>query len=234
MVHFISFASLLFYPTLRRIEKEAKESGFFNFVKTYNEENLSSDILNYCLSNHRGYGFWIWKPYIVNEYMNSMNDNDILVFCDAGCHINVRGKKRFDEYLEILKTNDIITFELGHKNKSWTKMDTFVKLNSLDLLEYSQMVGGIFLLKKTDNTVSFVKEWLDICINNKNLIDDSPSLIKNDPTFNNNRHDQSIFSLLIRRRNPVIFSDETYEFSKSKNYSFPLNATRFKGDFMKF
>ena len=32
----------------------------------------------------RGYGYWIWKPYIVSKMMSRLNDGDILVYTDAG------------------------------------------------------------------------------------------------------------------------------------------------------
>lgn len=36
-------------------------------------------------------GYGIWKPYIVNQKLSEIYDNDILVYLDAGCSINIRG-----------------------------------------------------------------------------------------------------------------------------------------------
>ena len=35
----------------------------------------------------RGGGYWIWKSHIIKK-INEINDNDILIYLDAGCSIN--------------------------------------------------------------------------------------------------------------------------------------------------
>ena len=79
-------------------------------------------------------------------------------------------------------------------------MDTFeyygAKHNE-SIIETEQLVGGIYVIRKCQHTVDMVNEWYDGCCN-YNLIDDSPSSIPNDPSFNENRHDQSIFSVVLK------------------------------------
>ena len=53
--------------------------------------------------------------------------------------------------------------------------------------------------KKNSYSIDFLNSWINIFENHFNLIDDSPSKIKNFEGFVENRHDQSVFSLLCKK-----------------------------------
>jgi hypothetical protein len=36
------------------------------------------------LTSPRGAGYWLWKPYVVNEIMKHCKENDVLIYSDAG------------------------------------------------------------------------------------------------------------------------------------------------------
>ena len=66
------------------------------------------------------------------------------------------------------------------------------------------------------------------------LVDDSPSRIPNHPSFCENRHDQSCFSLIRKTRGCIILEDETwkgdnYEWNHSWIMSKPIHAKRIRG-----
>ena len=112
IINFLSFANELYYDNLDRIRQEALNFNIFNIVYTYRNTDLKTffpeflDIHeNYMLNNHRGYGYWIWKPYIILKTLESMNENDILVYTDAGCTLNKNGMNRFYEYIDMVKNN---------------------------------------------------------------------------------------------------------------------------------
>ena len=99
-IHFITYGNDKFKQAKERILKEAKEFGEFKSITGYGPESLPKffntkykDILNLS----RGGGYWIWRPIIIHNALQKMNDNDFLVYLDAGCSINSKGKKRFNE-----------------------------------------------------------------------------------------------------------------------------------------
>jgi hypothetical protein len=98
------------------------------------------------------------------------------------------------------------------------------------IIETEQLVGGIYVIRKCQHTVDMVNEWYDGCCN-YNLIDDSPSSIPNDPSFNENRHDQSIFSVVRKKYGTEMTDfDETY-FDKDwygASIKYPFWSTRLK------
>ena len=206
MIHFLSFASSNLAPTLKRIGKEAEESRFFDKIYLYDEHKLDKKFRKahkqYFRENPRGYGYWIWKPYLILKTMKEMMaDGDILVFLDAGCEIHAEGKKRWQEYIEYLDKADCILFD--HENffvRQLTKMDLLAHFGvdaDEEVLNRRQFMGGVQIIKKTAFTVPFYEKWLACCEQHKTtLLNDAPSLRTERPDFIGNRHDQAILTLL--------------------------------------
>jgi hypothetical protein len=231
MIHFISFADKKFKRTLDRVNQEALISNYFDIVNVYCEDNLDNDHLIYCLNNNRGFGFWSWKSVIVLKKLNEIEFGDILVYSDAGNTINHTAEKKFKEYIDFLlnESNDSIFFQMGHLEKTFSKMDLIDYLKSYELLETGQITACCFFIKKTERTIKLIKQWNDICINNKNLIDDSPSIIPNDSSFFDHRHDQSILSVLVKKMGITPFpEDDTYKYASHNDNTYPINCTRIK------
>ena len=101
-----------------------------------------------------------------------------------------------------IKDELIIGSSYPSEEKKWTKMDLieYLGMNNEECLNSYQYQGGVNLFYKCDLTMRFVKEWFNICCK-YSLLDDSPSIIPNDPSFCEHRHDQSIFSILFKKYN---------------------------------
>jgi hypothetical protein len=100
---FLTFANKKLWRSSNRIINQAKKLNYFDDLINTNEDNLNINfkikhfkILN---ENTRGYGYWIWKPRIILDILTSLNENDILLYCDAGCHLNKNGIKILNEYI---------------------------------------------------------------------------------------------------------------------------------------
>ena len=66
--------------------------------------------------------------------------------------------------------------------------------------------AGAMILKKTNNTVSIINEWLTMC--SCDDITDRPSIIPNNADFIDHRHDQSLLSILVDKFNIPLYSFE--------------------------
>lgn len=232
MITFLSFADNKYNATLERIKNEALSSSFFDEVKTYTENDLPDELKNFCTSNKRGFGYWIWKPYFVYKTISEINEDDILVYSDAGCKINQEGKNRFDEYVEMVKNNHYanISFQMGHLEKRFTKGEVFKYFDAYDQLDTGQIANCAIILRKNEHTVSLIKLWYDTCINERHLITDSPSSVPNDPLFYDHRHDQSIFSVIRKKYGTIFLDDETYKLDNNGSFDtkFPIHCSRIK------
>jgi hypothetical protein len=178
---------------------------------------------------------WKWKSYFVKKTLEKMEDGDILVYADSGCHLvnNPIALDRLDKYIKLCQNLPCgnLAFQMCFPEKSYTKMDLFKFLNEdNDSMKNSgQLVGGIFVLKKCDNVVNLINEYYELC-NNNSLIDDSPSILPNDPSFVAHRHDQSLFSILRKKRGCILIPDETWfpNFMSPEAMSKPILATRIR------
>ena len=235
--YFITFGgpSKKYHYAVNRIKKEAENLDIYDRIIGYTEKDLKENKKFwdkhgiFLESNPRGYGFWLWKSFLIKKTLKEMENNDILVYVDAGCTLNKNGNKRLLEYFDIVINSNlaILSFELEYDEKSYTKMDILQELNAFELMDTKQLVGGIFIIRKCERTVNLVKEWYKLC-SNYHLISDEPSKIPNEPEFIENRHDQSIFSLLRKKRGTEILSDETYFYPDWEFYgkNYPIWAYR--------
>lgn len=234
---FISFGDRKYKPTLKRIKNEAINSGFFSDVKVLSDKNLGEEYKKKYSDRLklRGFGYWMWKSYIIKEEISNLNDGDIMVYADAGCTINNLAKQRFTEYIEYITSSKSGILVFSQENlieRYYTKADllSFTKtLQDKNITDSPQFCGGIFILKKCISSVQFVEKWFDLCHNHFHLITDEPSKTDNLNGFITHRHDQSAFSVLAKQYNPIIISaNETYT---QKNFKvdlkdYPFWATR--------
>lgn len=204
---FITFGSHNNYIDAgQRLVKQAKELNIFTEIILYTADDLKKDVdfwnkhNIFIKNNRRGYGYWLWKSYIIKKTMENMNDGDILLYLDCGCEIDYKKKEDLIKHINLVKTNKIIYTTTGGKEKDWNKMDLIVKLDmKKDIyLDTKQHQAGVLLFLVCDETRKFVNEWYKIGCDYHN-IDDSPSMISNVPSFREHRHDQSIFSLLLKK-----------------------------------
>jgi len=194
-----------------RLSNQIKKLELFDsiIIKTdldlKKDSNFWSQHGNFISNNKRGYGFWLWKPYIILRLMEQMEDGDILLYLDSGCEVDYRSKQNFISLFEQVKKDYIIGTH-GLKNgwweKEWNKIDILIHMGMLndDILNSAQRQAGTNMYLKCEKTVDLVKEWYEIAASyNYHLIDDSPSISPNLPSFKEHRHDQSIFSLLTKK-----------------------------------
>lgn len=212
-IHFVSFASSNLILTLKRIESEAKKCNFFDQIHTYTEKDIPEFMEqhnDFIYKNKKGFGYWIWKPYIVLKVLNTIEEGDILVFLDAGCSINSKGKDRFNEYVNMCINSEYknICFQYTHYTEiQYTKKAVLEHLNvPIEHQNSGQLIGGVFMLQKCDFTKKLIEEYYNNCCI-YNLLNDE--ILENEnKDFIANRHDQSIFSCIRKIYGTVYIKNE--------------------------
>jgi hypothetical protein len=195
MKYFINYASNGFFKSQ---EEGLRCAALFGFkTKGYTNSDIDNDFFQKnkeILLSKRGAGYWLWKPYIILDAFNSIEDGDYLVYMDSGARFVGDPTK----YLESIDENGILAFSMVQKTSKWTKGDCFYMINSdnkKSFEEANQLQGTYMFFRKCDKSIAFVKEWLSFC--ETSLITDSPNeKMQNFPDFIEHRHDQAIFSLL--------------------------------------
>lgn len=184
----------------------------------------------------RGYGYWNWKARMIRHYMESMDDGDIIFYCDAGVYWNSTPQvlKRFAEYVEMLTRGGVLSFQEPYKESDWTKGDIFDAVGVYDddkICSSLQLWTGCIGIKKTVATTKFVEKWQKLNSIDRELVTDKRSVKTNKEGFKENRHDQSTFSVLVKTYPHIEISHtETQPADKdwSKLDNFPIQARRHK------
>lgn len=177
-----------FEGLFRLTDKELKQTVFY-------EENKM------VLDQPRGAGYWLWKPYIILEVLNYLNEDDILFYLDSGDTFLTGTKNKIEE---LMKDKDIVVSTSFFTQKDYTKRDCFHFMDCDEEKYWNahQAEAGILVLKNNSNTKNFIYEWLNYCKDPRILTDMSNTCGKpNLEGFIDHRHDQSILTNLCIKHN---------------------------------
>jgi len=195
----INYADKGFIESRRKLKESALNIGGLDEVIEYGPNDIDESFKKECskhFENTRGAGLWIWKPYLILKTLNKMDEEDILVYCDAGATFT----DSIIPYIEKMK-DSIMLFYAPYKEWSsneYTKMDVFKELNCMEnknVTHGTQIEAGFIILKNNNKSKEFIQKWLDL-VKNYHLISDEPSIEPNFPEFKEHRHDQSLLSAL--------------------------------------
>ncbi|MCC8423668.1 hypothetical protein [Mucilaginibacter sp. UR6-11] len=214
----------------------AEVSGFFDEVHVFTPQDLDPQFKHHfrdILNCPRGGGYWIWKPWLMHKMFNVLHNDDMLVYCDAGCTINSHGKERFKQYLELVSDSDTgsLGFELPHKEIEYTKQEVIEYFNASDeILKSDQLMATSVILKKCGHADFLIEKWYQTLLEKPSLFTDAKDLTIQNNQFIDHRHDQSVFSVIRKIYGSEVIPDDTYflDFNKHGMLS-PIWATRRRG-----
>ena len=227
----------------RRLARQAHESGWFHEVLAYDEKSLRSDFPDFARthirvlnSRVRGFGWWIWKPFLISKalQMGASLGLDGVIYLDAGFELNPdheRSQSRLSGYFSRAKDQGgVFAMHLtGHSELAWSRSIVMDRFSLGPAARLAPQVQATPVLSCDDEAAGFVNGWLEACIENDYaLVRDAPQDEVNDQTFREHRHDQSIFSCMLKARGIPTIPDETYwapDWSKSGS-NYPLWAAR--------
>lgn len=232
-IHLISFGCDKYTKSKVRLYNEALQTNWFKTITIYTPEDIDIEFKNKhkdIFKYPRGYGYWIWKNYFIKKKLNEIDDDDILLYIDCGCIINKDAEKRFFEYIELINNSDkdILSFELNHKENNWTINEIFELFNISEndnIYNSNQLLASTRFFKKTNNSLKLIDELCNIIDNNDELLTDNFNKIQKNKNFKENRHDQSMSSVFLKKNNASInIDDETYPYNKN----YPIYAARLR------
>jgi len=219
--HFITFGNDLFEKQRQKLVKQAIDTGWFDSVIEETPDTIYDFYLqhkSFIDNNKRGYGYWIWKPYIILRQLEKMNDGDFLFYTDSGATILPHRKNKFDAYINLLNQSNTPVLSFGLQSiteRQFQKMSVLKEFGldkNEEFLNSNQVESGIVICKKTDYTIKFMKKWLDLVLqDNYRLVvdyDDEEQL----DGYIGHRHDQSLLSVLSKTENAhtIIDVNEAY------------------------
>ena len=175
---FLTFANRG-YQRPTRVYKQAMESSWFSRIEVANESLFSTfsnlDARTIRKYRFKGYGLWSWKPSLIFKFLDEAEENSILIYADSGIHLNAKaGNDRLHKYIDLFTTTgtECIFFAgsragtnpyLEHQlfNEEILKKYGYSFLSPLETPIYA----GLMMLKKSPNTLHFLKFWEELCSN---------------------------------------------------------------------
>ena len=234
----ISFGDGNYKESLDLLEKTTMENGsdfFMGYTKSWLFESpfyKNNKMARYILNQPRGAGYWAWKPYVILEAFDALEEGDIVLYSDAGLKV-IGNLNPLYEIAQRGPNGGKILFKLpavgvtAHLAKTWTRRDTFVLMeaNTPKFWEADMSNGAVSLWKKTPENIEFLKEWKKHCLHPNKITDIGNLYGVNDMTFRDHRHDQSILTILATKYDFELFRDPTQygneELNKFSNSPYP-------------
>lgn len=209
-------------------------NGKVDKVIEYSPKDLDADFIERnkeILSMQIGGGYWLWKPYIIRKAYNLLNEGDYLFYCDSGTVI-LKPIQTLIESMEKASTN-VMPFQLTFPERMYSKRDAFVLMecDSSEFSDSKQRLAGYMILKKAtpcSNKPNFfadldllLTQWLHFSMDAR-IITDQPNAMNlpNYKDFIENRHDQTVWSLLTKKygipafRDPSQYGENTEKFDE--------------------
>jgi hypothetical protein len=211
VVQVITYASPSFMGSASVLGQKSIQNGFDAFeIFHYDRLQISfrSDHQS-TLSKSRGAGYWIWKPRIILDKLESIDEGDYLFYIDAGA----LPRKKCDEIMKLCHPDKINVWEIKNgKIRNWTDANVALQLELSDDILNSPMIwaGGICIPSNQDS-IEIMSKWMELC-ENQNLLhpDSAPNYSPTENIFWH-RHDQSLLSILVAQ-NPEKFMVHAFNY----------------------
>lgn len=197
---YITFSGAPYEATTRLIVERAGGFGA-DAVKVYDDRWMAQQAFyqqNAWLWNHphkRGFGWYVWKPYIIWHALSLLQDGDVVLYTDADCFPIAPLHALFD-----ICRNDggIMLFASeGHRQFEWCKRDCYLVMGQDIDYEAQAGVARFMLFQKGPwRTTQFLMEWITYCVNPLANTFDPSVLGPEVPGFVEHRAEQAIMTNL--------------------------------------
>lgn len=242
MTLLVNYANAAFRHAQQRNSQTGLQVAGFDRVASYKPADIDRIFYNRnatVLSQPRGNGYWLWKPYFIRRSLDLIAEGDCLFYCDAGAYFIAPIAPLME--ICVRTGQDVIPFELTSKEAAWTKRDAFISLDCDSILftQTPQRLASYILLRKSDFSINFIDEFLAYAQKECVLTDRENQMgLPNFPEFKDHRHDQSIFSLLTKKhglsafRDPSQYGNECQSLHPDSTYGQIIEATRERHDLL--
>ena len=221
-IHLVSYSTKGFYHRHKELNASAHQYGITNIISYYDRDLVKTEFYKknkIILDNSKGAGFWLWKPYYINEALNKISDGDVLFYVDAASTFIASP----EDLIKITQGNEkgIIAFDARPLlNRQFCRRDAFINLacDNEQTWDSWHIMATMLVIKKTAFSMAFIKEWLEECQNPYSIVNNNNSnqfitYQKEIPGFIDHRSDQSILSILVSKhclgtfRNPTLWGN---------------------------
>lgn len=156
-----------------------------------------------ALQAPQGGGLWLWKPYLVNRTLHSVEDGDYVIYVDAGAYLT----GPIEPLLVLLERHQpdlggVLTFGVGLPQSMHCKRDAFVRqrCDTEECHNAMQVNAAFSVWRKGPHALKVVDHWLRDCFDHQSLSED-PNVngLPNLNDYKSHRHDQALLTNVLTR-----------------------------------
>lgn len=213
----ITFADARMLTSAILCKKSMKENGV-NFASDYGPDSFTDEFVDNnidVLNREFGAGLYLWKPWIINDRIQSLKDGDILIYSDAGVEF-INNVNHIIDRMD----QDIWLFGNMFEHADWCKRECWDMMNMDEVYSTTtkQVQASVIFIRVSPFSRKFIKEWLFWC--------QMPGCIETEcdpdiqhPQFKEHRHDQAILTNLAIKYNiklhywPASYNNGAFEYS---------------------
>lgn len=193
-----------------RLDWQARRSKQFHKIHKSNQQKLNSICSplewKFISTNPKGFGFWLWKPIIILDFLEKNTEIDVVLYLDAGCELNITNESfmQWKTYLDVLKTNNALVFEDEQEEKYWTTREIIEYLGATEEATSQNQIWAGLLFMQRDFAIDFCNKWRSaMSAHSFRLLSDADASRNQITGFKNHRWDQSFLSLLMKSETNV-------------------------------
>ena len=227
---FITFAGGPDYST-DYLVADVRALGVFDEIKGYAPKDLGEEFWQrhaHFLASRRqrmGYGRWIWKSWMIRRELQTMDDDDILVYCDAGAtlfereHAAARLHESFHRLMTLpvgLCTNRApARFAWG-----WSREYVLVAMDATSdsirgMVPYR---AGRILCRKHAPAMRVINAWADLVDHQRyDVLGKALSHLPNHPKFQRHFNDQALLTILMGKYGGSEWPEQEKIFIRCRN-----------------
>jgi hypothetical protein len=184
----------------KALVRSARGNGI-DVVRAYHRHDLPEDFRRahrHILDQARGAGYWLWKPWVIQDCLRRADPGDLVVYLDAGILI----RQPLHGLIEQACRSQLVLFKNSTRNADYVKRDCFVLTGTddPDCHAAHQIDASTMLILNTEANHRFVGTWLDYCADER-ILTDGPNQcgLPNLPGHIAHRRDQAVLSVLAWR-----------------------------------
>ena len=197
-----------FEEASKRVENDLL--GLFPFTKILNFSSRDLEICapqtlrtyrKYLREDTPGYGYYSWKPEIVERVINGeFGECDGVVWIDGGCEVfsSPWTRNAFKKQIQAAEKAGYLVFELDTPESSFSKGDVINSFALVDKRDTSPQVQATHFLLYGEKGREIANTWLVAGLESIHMFDHTPSRSGDPEGFVLHKSDQSLFSLTIK------------------------------------
>ena len=168
-------------------------------IMTYSPRDIDKEFYTNnaaILTQKRGAGYWLWKPYILLDAMNRVPEGTIVMYADDDCIIT----NDMTDLINLATIHNRVFFKNVHNNLQYVKRDAYILMNAdtENVHHATQLDASTILFKNTKQNRDFIMRWMSYC-RDPRVSTDAPSALGTELAgFIEHRHEQAVLSIMAK------------------------------------